>query len=51
MEIYPNILFISVRHLPVQIKVHKGNIRTKREVPEEYSEHCQTSDEAFCENT
>ena len=25
--------------------------RTKREVPEEYSEHCQTSDEVFCENT
>ena len=35
--------FISISHLPVQIKVHKENIRTKSETSEAYSEPCYTS--------
>ena len=43
MEIFPNHDFISTRHLPVQIKVHKENIRTKCDTSEAYKEPCQTS--------
>ena len=42
MEICPKRIFISVWHLPGQIKVHKENIRKKRETSEAYSEPCQT---------
>ena len=34
MKIYPKGSFISISHLPVQIKVHKENIITKRETSE-----------------
>ena len=43
METCPKVTFISIRHLPVQIKIHKENIRTKCDASEEYSELCQTS--------
>ena len=43
MEIFPNHDFISIWHLPVQIKVHKENIRTKCDTSEAYKEPCQTS--------
>ena len=43
MEICHKGIFISIWHLPVQIKVHEENIRTKSETSEEYLEHCQTS--------
>ena len=43
MEIYPKRIFISIWHPPVQIKVHKENIRTKLETSDAYSEPCQTS--------
>ena len=36
-------IFISVQHLLVQIKVHKENVKIKRESSEAYSEPCQTS--------
>ena len=49
----PKGIFISIWHLPAQIKVHKENIRrTKRETSETYSEPCQISKmRLFCENT
>ena len=43
MEICPKGIFMSIWHLPVQVKIHKQNIRTKRETLEAYSEPCQTS--------
>ena len=36
MEICPKENFISISYLPVQIKVHKENIRAMRENSEEY---------------
>ena len=43
MKICPKEIFISIWHLPFQIKVHKENIRTKRETSEAYSEPFRTS--------
>ena len=43
MEICPKGVFISIWLLPVQIKVQKENIRTKRETSEAYSEPYKTS--------
>ena len=43
MEIFPKGIFISIWYLPVQIKIHKENTRTKRETSEAYSEPSQTS--------
>ena len=43
MELCPKRNFISILHLPVQIKVHKENIRTKFETSETYSEPYETS--------
>ena len=42
VEICPKVIF-SIWHLPVEIEVHKGNIRTKRETSEAYSEPYQKS--------
>ena len=42
MEIYPKGNFFSIWHLPIQIKVHKENIITKRETSVSYLEPCQT---------
>ena len=36
-------IFISVQNLLIQIKVHKENVKTKRESSEAYSEPFQTS--------
>ena len=44
METLPKGIFIANFYLPVQIKVHKENIRTKRETSEAYSEPCETSE-------
>ena len=43
MEICPKGNFIPILHLPVQVKVPKENIRTKRETSDAYLEHCQTA--------
>ena len=43
MEICPKGIFIPILHLPVQVKLPKENIRTKRETSDAYSEHCQTA--------
>ena len=43
MEVGPKGFSISVWHLPVEIKVHVENIRTKRKTSEAYSQPCQTS--------
>ena len=43
MEICIKGIFISICNLPVPIRVHKENIRTKRETPEAYSELSRTS--------
>ena len=43
MEICPKEIFISILHLPVQIKVPKENIRTKSETSEVYSEPSRIS--------
>ena len=43
MEICPKGIFISIWHLPVQIKAHQENIATKRETSEACSEPSQTS--------
>ena len=42
MEICPKEIYISIWHLPYQIKVHKENIRAKRETSEASSGPCQT---------
>ena len=52
MEICPKEIYISIWHLPYQIKVHKENIRAKRETSEASSGPCQTFKMTiFCENT
>ena len=43
MEIYPKGISLPSGNLPVQIKAHRENIRTKRETPDAYSEICQIS--------
>ena len=47
MNTCPKGIFISIWHLPVEIKVHQENIRTKRETSEAYSEPCQKSKMKF----
>ena len=42
-EIWSEGISISIQYLPVQIKVHKENIRTKCENSEMYSEPCEIS--------
>ena len=42
IEIYPNTIFISIRHFPVQTKNHSENIRAKCKTAGSYSP-CQTS--------
>ena len=43
MEVCPKGISISIWHLPVEIKVHIENIRTKSKTSEAYSQPCQTS--------
>ena len=43
METCPKGNFISISHLPVPVKVHKENIKTKRETTGASSEPCETS--------
>ena len=43
MNICPKGIFISIWHFPVQIKVHKENIRTNSDDSEVYSEPFKTS--------
>ena len=43
MNICPKGIFISIWHFPVQIKVHKENIRTNSDDSDVYSEPFKTS--------